>query len=82
MKNLTTMAAFAACLCLPAMQTQAASAAVHLGNLNFSVIDLLPDDGIAPSFAFSTEYDFSTLAGFLARITSLKASQPLGFCRT
>lgn len=52
MKHLTTMAAVAALIGLPMAQAHASSASVHMSKLTFSVIDLLPNDGVAPSFQF------------------------------
>lgn len=52
MKPLSTLIAIAAFAGLPLSQAHASSASVHLSQLTFTAIDLLPDDGLAPSFEF------------------------------
>lgn len=52
LKHLTTLAAVAALIGMPMAQAHASSASVHVSKLTFTALDLLPDDGLAPSFEF------------------------------
>lgn len=67
MKPLSTFVAIAAFAGLPLSQAhaQVSSVSVHLGQLTFTAIDLLPDDGLAPSFeVLANDHLFTRISSY------------------
>lgn len=65
MKLLSTLVTVAAFAGLPLSQAHASSVSVHLSQLTFTAIDLLPDDGLAPSFEFlANDHLFTKISSY------------------